>query len=136
MRSKDDYAMFSSSTSLPMRSGGFDSPTSFHSPLLHVKENSVYSVNDSQSSLISQTVLGSGTLGGVLSPPVTPQSKFPGVFAQTVVTRDEPTHVEEALVNLTTSMEDFLGQYPELQTLEEVLIALEQFLRVCVTCVL
>ncbi|XP_050408049.1 rho family-interacting cell polarization regulator 2 isoform X2 [Patella vulgata] len=125
LRSKEDFSVFGSSTSLPVVRGGYDSP-SYHSPLLRVKENTVYSSSDeSHSSLISQTVLGSGAL----SPPIVPQTRFPGVFSQTLVTRDEPTHVEEALVNLTTSMEDFLGQYPELQYLEEVVVSLEQFLR-------
>ncbi|PVD34013.1 hypothetical protein C0Q70_05275 [Pomacea canaliculata] len=37
--------------------------------------------------------------------------------------------VEEALFSLSTSLEDFRGQYNELQTLEEVVIALEAFVR-------
>lgn len=57
--------------------------------------------------------------------------QLPGVLMQNyTLWREEAGSVEEALFSLSTSLEDFRGQYNELQTLEEVVIALEAFVRV------
>ncbi|XP_025086005.1 rho family-interacting cell polarization regulator 2-like isoform X3 [Pomacea canaliculata] len=56
--------------------------------------------------------------------------QLPGVLMQNyTLWREEAGSVEEALFSLSTSLEDFRGQYNELQTLEEVVIALEAFVR-------
>lgn len=83
-------------------------------------------VSHTQGSRLSQTVLSSA-----LPVQPLPQTLLPGVLSQTVMTnRDDPTSIEEGLNVLTTSLEDFLGQYNELQKLEEVVVFLEQFIRV------
>ncbi|XP_046369139.1 rho family-interacting cell polarization regulator 2-like isoform X3 [Haliotis rufescens] len=120
--SKDDYYLFGSSTSLPTRA--FESHSYQASPLLRSKDNTVF-VSHTQGSRLSQTVLSSA-----LPVQPLPQTLLPGVLSQTVMTnRDDPTSIEEGLNVLTTSLEDFLGQYNELQKLEEVVVFLEQFIR-------
>ncbi|KAL5006333.1 hypothetical protein ScPMuIL_015139 [Solemya velum] len=44
-------------------------------------------------------------------------------------TKDDPTSVEDALSNLNTALEDFHGQYTEIQKLEIVLVSLERLLK-------
>ena len=57
--------------------------------------------------------------------------QLPGVLVQNYVTwREEANSVEEALFNLTTSLDDYRGQYNELQILEETVSSLESFVRV------
>ena len=96
-----------------------------------------------QGSFLSQTVLGSQTLQSVSasSSPLPPSSssspspssstQLPGILAQNYTAwREEAGSVEEALFSLNTSLEDFRGQYNELQLLEETVAALETFIRV------
>ena len=53
------------------------------------------------------------------------------MLVQNYVTwREEANSVEEALFNLTTSLDDYRGQYNELQILEETVSSLESFIRV------
>ena len=42
----------------------------------------------------------------------------------------EPITIEDALNSLSTSLEDFHGQYRELEKLEDIVVLLEQILRV------
>ena len=44
--------------------------------------------------------------------------------------RQEPGSIEEALHNLSSILEDYQGQYPELQKLEEQIIVLDRLLKV------
>lgn len=46
------------------------------------------------------------------------------------LTKDEPVHIEDALNSLSASLEDYHGQYRELEKLEDVVVVLEQVLRV------
>nr|KAG5694180.1 hypothetical protein BaRGS_016026 [Batillaria attramentaria] len=56
--------------------------------------------------------------------------QLPGVLAQNfTLWREEASTVDEALFSLTTVLEDFRGQYSELQILEETVAALESFIR-------
>ena len=96
-----------------------------------------------QGSFLSQAVLGSPTLQSVgassASLPTSSSSSspsssalLPGILAQNYTTwREEAGSVEEALFSLNTSLEDFRGQYNELQILEETVAALDAFVRVC-----
>lgn len=45
------------------------------------------------------------------------------------LTKDEPVHIEDALNSLSASLEDYHGQYRELEKLEDVVVVLEQVLR-------
>ncbi|XP_061177903.1 rho family-interacting cell polarization regulator 1-like isoform X2 [Saccostrea echinata] len=45
------------------------------------------------------------------------------------LTKDEPIHIEDALNSLSASLEDYHGQYRELEKLEDVVVMLEQVLR-------
>ncbi|XP_055998054.1 rho family-interacting cell polarization regulator 2-like isoform X2 [Ostrea edulis] len=45
------------------------------------------------------------------------------------LTKDEPVHIEDALNSLSASLEDYHGQYRELEKLEDVVVMLEQVLR-------
>jgi hypothetical protein len=56
---------------------------------------------------------------------------FPVALGHTVnLSKDEPTNVEDALHSLMTTLEDYHGQYRELEKLEDVVVMLEQILRV------
>ncbi|CAC5400599.1 unnamed protein product [Mytilus coruscus] len=55
---------------------------------------------------------------------------FPVALGHTVtLSKDEPTNVEDALHSLMTTLEDYHGQYRELEKLEDVVVMLEQILR-------
>lgn len=45
------------------------------------------------------------------------------------LTKDEPVHIEDALNSLSACLEDYHGQYRELEKLEDVVVVLEQVLR-------
>lgn len=89
----------------------------------------------SQGSFLSQSILASHTMHSVSPSHTSPLSKpqwpqLPGVLAKNFVTwRDEAGSVEEALFSLNTSLDDFRGQYNELQILEESVSSLESFIR-------
>ena len=56
---------------------------------------------------------------------------FPVALGHTVtLNKDEPTNIEDALHSLMTTLEDYHGQYRELEKLEDVVVMLEQILRV------
>lgn len=58
---------------------------------------------------------------------------IPGVVVQSeMVPHDSSTTVEEALGSLMTTLEDFLGHYPELQKLEEMVQVIETFIKVSI----
>lgn len=46
------------------------------------------------------------------------------------LTKDEPVHIEDALNSLSACLEDYHGQYRDLEKLEDVVVVLEQVLRV------
>lgn len=55
---------------------------------------------------------------------------FPVALAHTVtLSKDEPVNIEDALHSLMTTLEDYHGQYRELEKLEDVVVMLEQILR-------
>ncbi|XP_063400417.1 rho family-interacting cell polarization regulator 2-like isoform X5 [Mytilus trossulus] len=55
---------------------------------------------------------------------------FPVALGHTVtLSKDEPTNVEDVLHSLMTTLEDYHGQYRELEKLEDVVVMLEQILR-------
>ncbi|XP_070200744.1 rho family-interacting cell polarization regulator 2-like isoform X2 [Littorina saxatilis] len=98
----------------------------------------------SQGSFLSHAALGSQTLQSVgmsslsslasstssSSSPSSPSPQLPGILAQSYTTwREEAGSVEEGLFNLNTSLEDFRGQYNELQLLEETVASLDMFIR-------
>lgn len=81
------------------------------------------------SSSSSSSVFTSSSSSGPI-PEVT-QSMVPGVVVQAeMVPHDSTVTVEEALGSLTTTLEDFLGHYSELQKLEEMVQVIETLVRV------
>ncbi|BFZ04133.1 hypothetical protein BsWGS_07172 [Bradybaena similaris] len=84
-------------------------------------------VATSSSSSSSSVFTSSSSSGPV--PEVT-QSMVPGVVVQAeMVPHDSTVTVEEALGSLTTTLEDFLGHYSELQKLEEMVQVIETLVR-------
>ncbi|KAJ8298725.1 hypothetical protein KUTeg_022785 [Tegillarca granosa] len=55
---------------------------------------------------------------------------FPVALGHSVdLAKDEATNIEDALHNLSTCLEDYHGQYRELEKLEDIVVTLEQVLR-------
>lgn len=134
------YHSTHTSPNMGMRGGGGGGDVHYRQHEGHVSSRPV-----SQGSLLSQAILGSHTMhsSGLMSSssssfssipqssPSSPSSQqLAGVLVQNfTLWREEATSVEEALFSLTTALEDFRGQYSELEVIEETVSALESFIR-------
>ncbi|CAG5115189.1 unnamed protein product [Candidula unifasciata] len=143
LKQRDDSGIYGSATSLPSHTtqDSRQSHSLSASPIMHghrdpswtpdlhsnrLRPHSPEGVASSSSS--SSSVFTSSSLSGPV-PEVT-QSMVPGVVVQAeMVSHDATVSVEEALGSLTTTLEDFLGHYPELQKLEEMVQVIESLVR-------
>ncbi|XP_076450883.1 rho family-interacting cell polarization regulator 2-like isoform X2 [Babylonia areolata] len=111
----------------PQSSSTQATPVSSHRPLSQGSFLGIgSSMMHSPGGLSSSSMLPTSSSSSLASS--SPQ--LPGTLAQSYSTwREEAGSVEEALFSLNTSLEDFRGQYNELQVLEETVAALESFVR-------
>lgn len=127
-----------SNSAIPLLSASSPSTIKWHTPpapeiLEENKDISIKKNSDHVKPIAapsSQTFITSSPISSFLSSSYS-HLHFPVALGHTVnLSKDEPTNVEDALHSLMTTLEDYHGQYRELEKLEDVVVMLEQILRV------